>query len=512
MPAKVIFIGLDAAEPALLRKWAAEGLLPNIRRLEEQGVAGAVRVPAGMGNGATWPTFFTGVNPGRHGRYFYRQFERSSYQFVQFNDDTDLRHEPFWLQLSAAGRKCAVVDVTHAPLRAFNGVQIADWITHDRGLPARSHPPQLIDEITERYGADPSNGNTDVYGIRPSDDCARLRDQIVERARMKTALGCDLLQREAWDAFLIVYHDAHDLCHQCWHLHDPTHPAHDAAWVRRHGDPFKQLFMELDRGVGELMKHAGADAVTMVFTGPGMEPNYNGNDLLDKVLEKLENAYTGKQPTLSDRMRAAYHRLIPEDIRAQLHLRKRVGVAAATDESARPALSYRKFFAVPHNQNAGAVRFNLVGRDPFGVVRPGTEYETLRQRLIADLRQIVNVNGGAPVIKDIIDVAQNCDGEQRDDMPDLLLLWSRAAPIGTVRSELIGRVSEKDISSRSGDHTQNSVLWVAGSGIQGHIPTHARTEDLAPSIAQLLGVELIDVDGTSLVPHWRGPSSPRPTN
>ena len=40
--AKVLVIALDAAEPSLIKKWAASGELPTFQRMMEEGIIGAV--------------------------------------------------------------------------------------------------------------------------------------------------------------------------------------------------------------------------------------------------------------------------------------------------------------------------------------------------------------------------------------------------------------------------------------------------------------------------------------
>jgi len=455
-----------------------------------------------MGNGAAWPTLFTGVSPARHGRYFRLQFDRASYEWIHFNDDDGFRHEPFWVQLSDSGRQVAVIDFGHAPLRRLNGIQIADWMTHDRELPPRSSPPELMEEITTRYGADPLNGNSDVFGVRPSADCERLCDLNIERSRAKTALSCDLLERQQWDLFMVSYHEPHDVGHQCWHLHEPTHPHHDAQWAHDHGDPVKRLYVELDARVGEILAAAGPDATAGIFFGPGMESNYNANNALDTMLVALEQAYNRTSAPIYTRLRSIYRRCIPSGIRDRFRLRTRLAAAKNTENgnaSARPRFSHRRFFAMPHNQNAGAIRFNLVGRERYGVVPQGPQYDLLRHRLTEDLLAIKNADTGGPLIREIVDVSQHFRGEYRDELPDLLLLWSREAPIGAVRSPLIGNVKVDDESSRTGDHTQNALLLIAGPGVAAkRFSDDARVEDIAPTLAALLGESLDDVDGAPL--------------
>jgi predicted AlkP superfamily phosphohydrolase/phosphomutase len=201
-------------------------------------------------------------------------------------------------------------------------------------------------------------------------------------------------------------------------------------------------------------------------------------------------------------LRSIYRRYIPRGVRERLRLRKRLaatGGAAIPAEPPRPRFSHRKFFAVPHNQNAGAIRFNLVGRERYGIVPPGAEYDALRERLIEDLLAIKNTKNGGALISEIVDVSQHFRGEYRDELPDLLLLWSREAPISAVRSPLIGNVKVGDPSSRTGDHTQNALLLIAGPGVAAKpLPEDTRAEDIAPTLAALLDVSLDNVDGVPL--------------
>ncbi len=63
---KVIFLGLDGLDPKLTEKWMAEGKLPNLSRLREQGTYRRLRTTFPPLSPVAWSTFATGVNPGRH--------------------------------------------------------------------------------------------------------------------------------------------------------------------------------------------------------------------------------------------------------------------------------------------------------------------------------------------------------------------------------------------------------------------------------------------------------------
>src|SRR5947209_5692064 len=63
---KAIFLGLDGFDPNLAEKWMAEGKLPNLSRLREQGSYRRLRTTFPALSPVAWSTFATGVNPAKH--------------------------------------------------------------------------------------------------------------------------------------------------------------------------------------------------------------------------------------------------------------------------------------------------------------------------------------------------------------------------------------------------------------------------------------------------------------
>jgi predicted AlkP superfamily phosphohydrolase/phosphomutase len=59
----VLAVGIDSAEPRLVRDLIDRGELPALGRLREEGGWRSVRSPAHIGSGAVWPTFLTGLEP-----------------------------------------------------------------------------------------------------------------------------------------------------------------------------------------------------------------------------------------------------------------------------------------------------------------------------------------------------------------------------------------------------------------------------------------------------------------
>ena len=124
-----MLLGLDAAEPVCVEKWAREGRLPNIAGLMESGFWTRLRSPAEEFPDEVWPSVYASQNSAQFGKYFYIQ-PRPGSERLQLLDDTH-HGKQFWAIASEAGRRCAVVDAPKtAILDPINGVQIANWGAH----------------------------------------------------------------------------------------------------------------------------------------------------------------------------------------------------------------------------------------------------------------------------------------------------------------------------------------------------------------------------------------------
>lgn len=511
-PAKILFIGLDSADPDLILQWCDAGVLPTLQALRRRSAWSVTTSPPGVYSGAVWTSFLTGVSPARHGLYYPRQIRRGTYHLRDVKV-WDVKYAPFWDVVSRADRRVAIIDVPHAPLcENLNGLQLVDWATHDREYPGTcSWPPSLAAEVLARFGKDPV-GNPELPG-RARADYKVLRDRMVERIERKAELSRHYLEQGGWDLFMTVFADPHDIGHQCWHLHDPTYPKHDAALARSLGDPIKDIYVAIDAAIGGLLEQVGPETTVFVFSSHGMGPKYTANFLLDDILRRLNGALTTQRRSIMDPLTLAYRKILPVGVRE--HLRPLIGrihsaVENVDDASLASDRSRCKCFTLPHNDISGAIRINLVGREPNGQIHPGAECDAFCEALTRDLLELVNLDTGKPLVQEVLRTADLYQGECLDDLPDLLVVWNRDAPISSVGSPKVGEITRTCLVSRLGDHKPDGLFFACGQGIKpGELPQPVPVEDFAPTIASLLGVVLPDVDGApiaALVPENDEPS------
>lgn len=484
---RILFIGLDAMDPDLIHQWAASGELPAFATLIERGVSAPTINPPGLYVGAVWPSFFTGASPTRHGRYCFRQIVPHTYFIERFNT-SKLRCDPFWKQLSDAGRRVAVVDVPKSPLAAqLNGFQVQDWTTHDPDSfeGARSWPPELAAEIRQRWGGDPVGDCNAIE--RSAEGFTRFAEQLCARIRIKTQFCRESLTRENWDLFLAVFAESHCVGHQCWTLHDATHLSHDPEMARRVGDPLKQVYIALDKAVGELLSEVGESTLVFVLASHGMGPHYDATFMLDEILARLD-------PQPGARLR----RWQREYSRYKRGLQKRLSRRSLPPLPA--PVSHRRFFAVPNNDAHGAIRVNLMGREPNGKVAPGAEFESLFEELRADLMAIINRDNQQPIVRDVVRARDWYPNENLDDLPDFFIEWNRDEPIERVFSPKIGAFEKTFHGVRTGDHKPGGYFWAAGAGVSHLDDPETKSErvsimDFAATVAALLEAPGDNFDG-----------------
>ena len=159
----------------------------------------------------------------------------------------------------------------------------------------------------------------------------------------------------------------------------------------------------------------------------------------------------------------------------------------------------RRCFTVPHNALSGAVRLNVVGRESHGRVQPGPEYDSLCDSLTRDLLELTDLHTGKRVVKEVIRASDWYHGERLVDLPDLFAIWNREAPLSCITSPKLGRLSVSYPGSRTGDHNGNTLLIVREpTTAPGLIAAGPVVEDLAPTLASMLGVALQDADGATI--------------
>ncbi len=519
---RILVLALDAANPRLLRAWARDGTLPNIARLMATGVVGNTRSIEGLYDGSTWPSFSTGLNPAGHGYHWLDQLRLGTYRMQAYRPADFARSAALWDFLSAAGRRVLVLDVPLAPkARGLNGVQLVEWGCHDAIMGYRSTPASLAREVVREYGPHPAPEPCDAAARTP-EQYRDFAERLVRGAAAKARITIELLAREPWDFAIQVFSESHCGGHQLWHLHDVEHPGFDAAVTQRCGDPLRDVYRALDAAIGPILAQVGAETLVVLLDLHAMAVPHGANLLLPEILQRLgvmqrptrtPSGRTAAAPGSPARkaLRAAYRR-VPAAIRAPLYearqgFNQRIGKGSPLDVD----WSRSRCFDVPIGSALGAVRLNLKGREPAGLLMPGAEAEQFCERLTAELLAVTRPDNGLPWVRRVLRTAELHRGPHAEELPDLLIEWNSEQRVGSTvagnaagallraQSPRLGTVELLNTYCRTGQHEPEGLFVVRGTGQGvGNLDRVVSVCDFAPTFARWLGCELPAMDGSPI--------------
>jgi predicted AlkP superfamily phosphohydrolase/phosphomutase len=449
----------------IVRALVARGVAPTFASLWETAAFAPTANPRGFVVGATWPTLWTGVWPNRHGYYSTRQLVAGTYEVRQASP-AEIECEPFWIPMARAGRRVRVYDVPIVPLSSHpNCVHVLEWGGHDRIFGAQSSPPGEVESLDREVGAYALDAECDDYAERGA--FQELHDDLlrgVEQRRRATACA---IAESNWDLIVSVFAESHCAGHN--------------LWAQR--DLLDDVYVAIDTALGEILAVVPPDATAVVLLSHGVAPAFGAEHLFAEIVRRLDDSYGAPSRLVSMRERVA------RPVGRWLHEHRSQHTALQSVDSS------RRFFAVPGIGMHSYLRFNLVGREPRGRVRPGADLECLSESLSQDLLELVDQDTAEPVVRDLWRTADVYPGSI-DLLPDLVVEWDPSAPCTRVGSPRIGVVEKRRGGIRAGEHRAPGMLFVRGPGVTpGALEGVVQSVDIAPTLMTMLGVTPQNVDG-----------------
>jgi len=483
----------------------------------------------------------TGLSPRDAGRWAAVHFDPATYSVRQ--EGTALT--PF---TDALGSRAVVFDSPYFDLaRAPRTRGIVAWGAHDPGVACTAKPPELLQEVSAKFGAYPARKW--IYGTPWNSSAAsrQMGDRLTEAVRVRARVARWLYRERLpdWELALLTVSEAHSAIEGLWHGIDPAHPLHLCPSAVAAADGIRSVYAAIDRLIGEL-RDAFPDATLVVFSMHGMGPNRSDAAsmlLLSELLYRVAfgSAYFDRKAVTSVALHGQavmteseswgdwiaaglpsssgppapgepFWRRMPRRVmptaatrfvkRAldRLTLEPRSAVRLSVDWM--PAARYQQFwhrmpaFALPSFYD-GRVRINLRGRERTGIV-DSARYDAFRDDVLATLRECRDPISGEDVVEAVEYPAAADPTEIGNTEADLVILW-RGAPMGLVHPQhgQIGPIPYR----RTGGHTGGpGFAFLHGAGFSpGDYGTRS-AYDVVPTIFELLGhPPPRGLSGTSLV-------------
>jgi predicted AlkP superfamily phosphohydrolase/phosphomutase len=427
---RVFVLGFDGTPHSYLKAETSAGRLPNLAALFEDGASVPMRSSLPSVSGTAWMSVFTGRDPGAHGIFGFMDCKRDSHDFSFPNFD-HVRAPVLWDLLASAGKRSVILNVPGTyPARAMHGSLVAGFVAPQ--LERAVHPPSLLPRLRALdYRID-----LDTWAAR--DAFERLEEDLFTTFAKRREAVRLLLEDEDWDLFAAVVTETDRLYHFLWNGM--------ADGEQQVLDLFQRFHAELDAFAGWLAERLpdGTELLLMSdhgFTSARVDVYTNA--------WLVEGGYLG------------------------FDVDEPKGMSSISRDSTVYSLDPGRFYV------------NQAGERPRGSVPPG-QVDDVVERLVADLAQFRHPGADELVYGQLIRREQAYHGPEAARGPDVVLTLKPGYELkGGTRSKEVFRPPAQGLA---GMHTSDdSHLYLRGRAIrEGNVDLH----DIAPTIAELLGVEL----------------------
>ena len=274
-------LGIDAASIDVIRANLAR--LPSFRRVLETGTYRPLKSWGDVASGSVWPSFAAGKPPGEHGIYHHIQWNSATMRLQRVAADW-LGYRPFWLDLSASGRKLCIVDVPMTfPVLGANAVEVVSWASHDRLVPFFCNRPEIERELRRRFSADPMGHEIPVW--KSSATLQAIRNRLIDSARKKGEAIRWLLKLEPWDLFIAIFGETHRGGHLLWA------PDADTAKAGPSED-LLAVYEMVDQGLGSILDEIeGMNTIFVLFAVHGMARDISRTGAVPLVMDRVNQLH-----------------------------------------------------------------------------------------------------------------------------------------------------------------------------------------------------------------------------
>ncbi len=286
---RVIVLGFDGLEPTMVRKWVAQGYLPTFARMMEEGAFGDLITVLPPSSASAWTSAITGVNPGKHGIYGFLNTSNPNASDTQvFNTSRDRGFRPVWDVLGDYDRTSCIINIPlSSPADSLKGLMIAGF-PHASDDKNSYYYPESLEKILGDYTFDAFR----VTCAKNREDRFLTKMQAISSKRLH--LGLDLLGREDWDLYWLVFTFPDRYQHYLWKYMDKDHPMYDPVNGQVYGDKILEAYIQADHYLDEFLKRMREDDLMIVMSDHGFGYLYytiNTNNFIQRTLGTTENVH-----------------------------------------------------------------------------------------------------------------------------------------------------------------------------------------------------------------------------
>ena len=457
---KLLVIGLDGATFELINQFQSDGALPIFSKLMNKGLSYPLISTMPPHTAPGWVSSLTGVNPGEHGIYQFWDTQSTSY-VGRFMGSNDVGVPFIWNLLNKSGYSTGMINIpmTHPP-KEVNGYMLTWPLSNTLRY---CYPADLIKEIAAHQGHYASdlitmfNGDVNYINEALETTCKRL--QTIKY----------LVQNKPVDFFMTVFTEIDRVSHFYWHymVNNDSNP--------NLKDAIKNIYIETDRVIGEILELIEDDTTLMIYSDHGFEQG-KMDFYVQTYLKEIGLLHLKREP---------------DDYVLEDTWFEYIG------NNEKYTVDWDKTVAYMSAPGSYGINVNLAGRQEKGIVAR-SEYEDVCQEIIEQLKLVINPINNKPLFKKVVKGSSLYNGRFATLASDIIMIpesWGVMVHHKITDGKIFNFHPEQ-----KGMHSKDGMFLMYGNKIKNlkHKPPQD-LRDIAPVILDLFDVQIpLYMEGTSV--------------
>jgi len=333
-----------------------------------------------------------------------------------------------------------------------------------------SYPGSFCKKLVEEIGLYKTLGwAIDTWALSENriDEKIFLEDLFYTMNQRKEIM-MNMLKKKDFDLFIFIFQASDRVQHMFWRLIDETHPAYDRKKAEKYGDAILKVYQKMDEILGEVMPFVDENTTLFVISDHGFHSFRKAVNLNTWL---VKNGYM----TLSSEKGKEYKL---EDLFGKGEFW--------------PNVDWQRTKA--YALGLGCIYMNLKGREIYGIVKAGDEYNDLKKEIVTKLKNLRDPATGKRVIVDVYKREDIYKGEYLKEAPDLVVGFNEGYRVSwqTALGGIPPKVIVENKSNWSGDHCSfdpsiTQGIFISNKKFAGESPSII---DIAPTVLEIFNLPI----------------------
>ncbi len=366
---RLFILALDGTPFTLLNELLQNGIMPNLKKLTEGSLFKQMDSVIPPVSSSAWASFLTGTTPDKHGILGFVDRDPATMDWILPNA-AHLRKQTLWQKYSAQNKRVFSmnVPVTYPP-KPVNGISICGFLGTD--IVKGTYPAEIGFLLKARgYRID---ANTELA----KKDLNLFLDDLFSVLEKRIETLWHFYHQETWDVFMAHIMETDRLHHFFYEYYEQRD--------LRFYEVFLNLYRRIDKLIGEITRQIDEQSALLLLSDHGF---------CTLKYEVYLNKWLAENGFLS------FLKSNPVSLK----------------DVSPQSLAYSLY--------PGRIYMNVRGREAFGQITPGIEYEQVRNRLMDSLKQLRDPQGKT-VVKQILrreEVYPLAGADAFNRLPDLIVI------------------------------------------------------------------------------------------